>query len=326
METTGEREGCTYCLVARDSAEVAELLSESWGAANEIPILVERRWRERRVRARRQPTPGRENRRRVVRSVTGRRVAERRGRLLVVRGPRLPAVLVAAAASVTFVRYEPLSARGRQNAESLRLVVRVQAGDPAAFGELYALWAGPLLSYFERALRDRHAAEDAVQETSRSLLGELRDYEIRLELPFEPWLFRIAYSRLVDEARRRRRLEVWEPGELTAQREREGRIPDVADRDERGALDGLLGRVRLPESQRQVLTLRFAFDLSLAETAQALGISERAARQLQYRALRTLRQRFSEPGAARGALRMAMRRRDPQPPVLSARRLALLGP
>jgi len=326
VDTRADREARIFCLVAPDSAEIAELLSVAGGMANQFAIMVERRRRKRRrVCDRRHATLGPENWRRVVRSVDGRRVAERRGRLVVVRGPRLPSSLVGTGGSVRFVRYEPLSARALENAESLRLVVRVHAGDQAAFAELYALWAEALLRYFERGLRDRHAAEDALQETAKSLLGELHNYEVRPEVPFQPWLFRIAYSRLVDQTRRRQRLELWEPVELAARHEREGVVPDVADREERWALDGVFARVKLPESQRQVLALRFAFDLTPAETAQALGISEAAVRQLQRRALRTLRQRLPEPVGVHRALRVAMRRRDQQMPVLSARRLVLLG-
>ena len=46
-----------------------------------------------------------------------------------------------------------------------RLFHAAQAGDANAFGALYALYANELYRYAYAILRDRHAAEDAVQET-----------------------------------------------------------------------------------------------------------------------------------------------------------------
>jgi RNA polymerase sigma-70 factor, ECF subfamily len=46
---------------------------------------------------------------------------------------------------------------------------------------------------------------------------------------------------------------------------------------------------RLPDNQRRAVDLRFLQQQSIAETAIALGCSEGAVKQLQWRALRNLR-------------------------------------
>ena len=50
------------------------------------------------------------------------------------------------------------------------LVERCQAGDSAAFGNLYARYYERLLRFCLRRLNDRHEAEDAAQEAFRARL------------------------------------------------------------------------------------------------------------------------------------------------------------
>jgi RNA polymerase sigma-70 factor (ECF subfamily) len=50
----------------------------------------------------------------------------------------------------------------------------------------------------------------------------------------------------------------------------------------------------LPADQRRVIQLRFAEEKSIREVAEALGRSEGAIKQLQFRALQTLRERMRE--------------------------------
>jgi RNA polymerase sigma-70 factor (ECF subfamily) len=53
----------------------------------------------------------------------------------------------------------------------------------------------------------------------------------------------------------------------------------------------------LPRDQHRAVVLRFAHDMSFAEISVVLGRSEDAAKQLLYRALRTLRKKLEEQGA-----------------------------
>ena len=50
----------------------------------------------------------------------------------------------------------------------------------------------------------------------------------------------------------------------------------------------------LPADQRRVIQLRFAEEKSIREVAEALGRSEGAVKQLQFRALQTLRERMRD--------------------------------
>jgi RNA polymerase sigma-70 factor (ECF subfamily) len=176
------------------------------------------------------------------------------------------------------------------------------------------------------ALRDHHEAEDATHEVFLKMLLGLPRYELR-SVPFRAWLFRIARNHLLDRMAQLSRVEAGQPAELSRL------LDDRAPVLERGPWPpGLSDEefVRLiqwlPLGQRQVLVLRFVFDMSFAEIATALDISESGARNLQRRAFAKLRPRLApqrtglnEGQVSRFAMRMLPRPRT----VLAARLRAL---
>jgi RNA polymerase sigma factor (sigma-70 family) len=128
----------------------------------------------------------------------------------------------------------------------------------------------------------RHDADDAFQET---FIAALRAYpRLRPDSNLRAWVLTIAHNKALDahRARGRRPLPVAEIHERPD--------PDPAA-DPAGGGDGdLWERVRaLPARQREVLTLRYAGDLTHAEIAIALGCSEEAARRAAADGLKTLR-------------------------------------
>ncbi|MFZ0919192.1 MAG: sigma-70 family RNA polymerase sigma factor [Candidatus Dormiibacterota bacterium] len=98
---------------------------------------------------------------------------------------------------------------------------------------------------------------------------------------FRPWFLSIAYR----EARRPRRRWLTLPAFWVAR----GVEPDTDQQ-----LDEVLAALRkLPRRQRLVLSLRSESGLSTKEVAQAMGISEPAAKQLLARARNSLRRALS---------------------------------
>ncbi len=69
-------------------------------------------------------------------------------------------------------------------------------------------------------------------------------------------------------------------------------IEGGADADRRAVLGDLVGR--LPHDQQRVVVARFVEQKSIREIAQALGRTEGAVKQLQFRALETLRSRMRD--------------------------------
>ena len=102
---------------------------------------------------------------------------------------------------------------------------------------------------------------------------------------FRAWVFTIAHSRLVDEARRasHRGSETVLSAEVPAGDDVEGEVMDRLRSEE------LLGAVdSLPPDRREVVLLRVFGQLSVAEVAEVLHKSQTAVKVLQHRAVRSL--------------------------------------
>jgi len=129
----------------------------------------------------------------------------------------------------------------------------------------------------------RHDADDAFQET---FLSALRAYpRLRPDSNLRGWVLTIAHHKAMDVHRGRARRPV-PVAELEPRRGPDpGQAPDTDHWE----------RVRaLPRRQREVLTLRYAGDLTHAEIAAALGCSEEAARRAAADGLKTLRKERSD--------------------------------
>jgi RNA polymerase sigma factor (sigma-70 family) len=131
----------------------------------------------------------------------------------------------------------------------------------------------------------RHDADDAFQET---FLSALRAYpRLRPGSNLKGWVLTIAHHKAMDvhRARGRRPVPVAEPEQHARGAPAGGRPqPDTDHWD----------RVRaLPRRQREVLTLRYAADLTHAEIAVALDCSEEAARRAAADGLKNLREELA---------------------------------
>jgi RNA polymerase sigma factor (sigma-70 family) len=129
----------------------------------------------------------------------------------------------------------------------------------------------------------RHDADDAFQET---FLSALRAYpRLTPGSNLRGWVLTIAHRKALDTHRARKRNPV--------------PVAEVHDRPAGSAgpdgPDDHWERVRaLPRRQREVLTLRYAADLTHAEIAHALGCSEEAARRAAADGLKALRKELTD--------------------------------
>jgi RNA polymerase sigma-70 factor, ECF subfamily len=220
-----------------------------------------------------------------------------------------------------------MASRGTHDEETTELVLRLQDGDPDAFDDLYRLHLAPLYGYMVVALHDHHEAEDAVHEVLLKMLVALPRYEHR-GIPFRAWLFRIARNHLLDRTAQLRRIGSESSAALNRRLDRESASAEPGAWARGLGDDEFLKLIQwLPLGQRQVLILRFAFDMSFQEIALALGITQASARTLQRRAFQKLKprllpQRAQELGEQRVS-RFAMRLRARPAPVVAARLRAL---
>jgi RNA polymerase sigma-70 factor, ECF subfamily len=163
-----------------------------------------------------------------------------------------------------------------------RLLIEAAQRDLARFADLYELYFDRVYAYVARRVGDRAETEDLVSDVFHQALANLRRFEWR-GAPFAAWLFRIAANKIADRSERLGREHAVDPPQ------------EIEEADQEDALDRarVFALVReLPEDQRKVLELRFVEEKSTRETAEMLGRSEGAIKQLQFRGLESLRARI----------------------------------
>ncbi len=184
-----------------------------------------------------------------------------------------------------------------REAKERRLIEAAQS-DPARFGEVYEHYFALVYAYVTRRVRNRDEAEDLTAEVFRKALASLPRFKWR-GAPFAAWLFRIASNMIADRSKRvAREVPLDEAG--ATERGRRAQIGKGADTSQQKDLEdserrALLFRLvdELAEDQCRVLVMRFAEEKSIREIAAALGRSEGAVKQLQFRALENLRMKFT---------------------------------
>ena len=163
------------------------------------------------------------------------------------------------------------------------LVERLRGGDLGALEALMRRHNRLLYRTARAILRDDAEAEDAVQEAWLRAYRALETF--RGESRFSTWLVRIAANEALMRRRARPRTADVVPLEAAA---------DLQAREERG--DDMLRRLlerridALPDDYRAVFMLRAVEELSVEETAHALGIPEATVRTRFFRARGLLRE------------------------------------
>lgn len=161
------------------------------------------------------------------------------------------------------------------------VVHRAKAGDARAFEELLSPVLDPAFRLAITMLRDRAAAEDAVQEAAlkawRKLGGFRRDADLR------PWFLAI----VANECRSARRTRWWSV--IRSDSVDPAGLPDPAAGAATDRLDLHAALDRLPKHHLVALTLYYHLDLPIEEVARVLGCSRGAAKTRIHRALRALR-------------------------------------
>ncbi len=174
-------------------------------------------------------------------------------------------------------------------------VLAAKEGAPWAWEQLYT-WLSPRLLGYLRA-RGSRDPEGALGETWLQLARNVTTFEGDAT-GFRSWAFTVAHHRVIDEARRRKRkpLTTALHEALADDEQRLGVVDAESEALASVELDELVGSIDfLSDLQKSTLLLRIIGDLSVAQTAEALGTSESAIKTAQYRAISTLRGRLAHP-------------------------------
>jgi RNA polymerase sigma factor (sigma-70 family) len=165
--------------------------------------------------------------------------------------------------------------------------------DAAAFEQLFLACAADVHGYAISLLHDRAAAED-VTALAFERLYRSRDRLDRVRGTPRAWLFAIARNAALDELRRRRR-HPSEAGDVeSAAGLRGGGVDELDQVERRAALQPAL--LSLVPREREIVLLKFHGQLTNAELARVLGISESNAGTRLHRALLSLRDACAEHG------------------------------
>lgn len=155
------------------------------------------------------------------------------------------------------------------------------AGDTSAFAELVDRYHRSVIAVAQSILRDQHLAEDTAQNvfvTVFQKLGSLRQGD-----RFGPWVRRIAKTKAIDECKRQSRRP-----EQSISNNAERPESDHSGRDREFEL--LKAVASLPESERDVVMLKYFDGLSVSEICSISGRSPGTVTKALSRAYNKLRQ------------------------------------
>jgi len=163
------------------------------------------------------------------------------------------------------------------------------ADERGRFEEIYDVHVVPIYRFIHARVGNRPDAEDLTAQVFMRAVEQLDT--TRQPGQIASWLYRVSQNAIADYWRAFYRLPVigtdyvapgWEP-QAAISRERSDEQA-AADRATTARVKALLAQ--LPQRYAEVLELRFLHRLSVAETADRMGISHGNAKILQYRALR----------------------------------------
>ena len=188
------------------------------------------------------------------------------------------------------------------------LVQRARAGDDAAFSALVETYQTPIYNLCYRMLGEAGEAEDAAQETFLRAYQQLARYDPARS--FKTWLFAIANHHCIDRLRKRRLTWLSLDDDLPPHPalNEPGLGPEEANvrREQTEMLQKLLAH--LPPDDRAVVVMRYWYDFSYEEIAEATAATVSSVKSRLHRARGNLGELLAGPtpdrrAAGRPALR-----------------------
>lgn len=172
-------------------------------------------------------------------------------------------------------------------------LVEAAQDSPTAFGVLYHRYLNRIYAYLRARCANAEDAADLTQQVFLRALDALPSYRGTRDGAFAAWLFRIARNVAVDDHRRHHGTIAWDllPEALQPAMEHD-LAADLLRREASERLRHLFAQ--LDADTRELLLLRFAARLSIAELAAVVGKSEAATQKKLFRAIRALKERYDD--------------------------------
>ena len=171
-----------------------------------------------------------------------------------------------------------------QDEESL--VRRAKEHEEAALTQLYEENFDKIYRYIVLKIGDRTEAEDMTQQVFLKAFKSISGYRSKGS-PVSSWLFRIAHNQMVDYWRRKSKRATVPLEETLVGSSNSNPSTDT---ERKMDIESLAAATRrLTSLQREVVSLRFAGGLPVAQVARLMGKSEGAIKALQHSAVASLR-------------------------------------
>jgi len=145
------------------------------------------------------------------------------------------------------------------------LIKNYRSGDSDSLEHLILRHQEKVTSYVLNVVKNRHLADDIVQDTFLKVINTIRSGAYKEEGKFIQWVMRIAHNLMIDYFRRQKKFPIAEPGEGM---DIFSTLP-LQDRSVEDAIiyEQILTDVKrmlkyLPEEQRRVVEMRLYEDLS----------------------------------------------------------------
>lgn len=172
------------------------------------------------------------------------------------------------------------------DADRLRALVDLaRAGDAEAFGQLYDHYVTGIFKFIYYRVGSRQFAEDLTSETFMRALRSIQRFTWQGR-DFGAWLTTIARNLVADHHKSGRSRLEFVTDDLPETQTASGTEATVMRQLNDEMLFDAINT--LSDEQRDCVLMRFIQELSVAQTAAALGRSEGAVKQLQFRAIRNL--------------------------------------
>lgn len=171
--------------------------------------------------------------------------------------------------------------------DTKKLIDLAKSGDKEAFGALYSEFYVPVFRYIYLRVNNREEVEDLTQTVFLKVYQSIGNYQSTDADPLA-YFFTVSRNTVIDFYRRKKSVSL-EGNEQALE------IPDLrndpeedfAKKESHNMIMSAL--TALPEDQQEVIILKFIEELSNSEIAKILNKNEPAIRQIQHRALKSLR-------------------------------------
>lgn len=174
------------------------------------------------------------------------------------------------------------------NSEELLLLHRARQLDQDALAEIHDTYYPIIYKYMALRLEDLQQAEDLTSEVFLRLIEAFQEKKAPNKT-IKGWLFGVASRVLKEQYRSQRKT----PQTQLSDKLESNELTPAQETDNQLLFENLISNLnQLSEDQKNVLALRFGFDLPFCQVAEAMGKKEGAVKMIQARAIKTLSQQL----------------------------------